>query len=557
MRNFSILMRVQARAIVNSLMPGRRNRTSSGAGRLATVALSVIGLAGLAIFYLTMIASMLADAGISQALPALAVVAGSLAGVVFTLLKANGTLFGFTDYDLVMSLPIDRRTIVASRLVSLMGFACALAVICMTPLYAVYFAHVGIQPLPLIAAIISVLLAPVIPTSIAVFIAFALTALAARFRHANLVYIVLALLGLSGVVAFSWGAAFAGSASTTSEAVMIESAAQLARLMELGLEQFYPPAALVSSAVVHGQTIPLTGFVLISLVFGGVCLEVLQRFYLRINGLLTSRKRGKRMDAAAVARQNRARSPFWAIVVKELRTQIGISTYAINTLFGYLLAILLCVGMIAFDGQQLITERFMGSSSVADPGTAELATWMTGLLLPWFFAICGIGAPAAVPSVSLEGKSAWILASAPVSPRVALRAKLASNALPLAAITIVGACSLLAARQTTPLSALEIVVAGFGTFYLWVSLGLAIDARRPNFSWTSAQDVVKRGAPMLVAVMGGMLTVLACVALTVFSVVKIGIPATHILVLVLGACFGIAGELIFRWAARTVTRFEA
>lgn len=557
MRNLCILMRLQARSIAHSLMPGRRGQTDGGTGRLSFVVLGALALAALAIFYLTMLATAFADSGIVQALPALAMVMGSLAGAIFTLLKANGTLFGFADYDLVMSLPIERRTIVTARLVSLTGFACLLAVICMTPLYAVYFANVGIQPLPLIAAIVSVPLAPVIPTSIAVFIALALTALAARFRHANLVYILFALLGLTGVVAFSWGVAFTGSSSAEGEALMFQSATELARLMEQSLGHFYPPAALVSDTMLTGRVLPLAGFALGSLICGGACLEVLQRAYLGINGMLASRSIGKRMDAHDIARRGHAHSPFWAIVVKELRTQVGISTYAINCLFGYVLVILICVGMIVFDGQQLLFERFLGPSAAADSVAAELAAHATSLLLPWFFALCGIGAPTAAASVSLEGKNAWILASAPVDARTVLRAKLASNALPFAAITTVGTCAMLVAGQSTPLGALEIIVTGLGTFYLWVNIGLAMDARRPNFSWTSPQDVVKRGAPMMVAVMGGMIAVIAGVMLTIFTVMKASIPAAHALVLLLGAACGIAGEFVFRWAARTVTHFEA
>ena len=122
MRAFLLLTRVQVLGLVNSLAPVRSGLSrSQRRGRIALIACGFALLAIIMMGYLAIMAFGLAVLGLARVLPALAVALGSLAGVVFTFLKANGTLFGFKDYDLVMSLPVSRRALVASRMAALMG----------------------------------------------------------------------------------------------------------------------------------------------------------------------------------------------------------------------------------------------------------------------------------------------------------------------------------------------------------------------------------------------------------------------------------------------------
>mgnify|MGYP006923435357 CR=1 FL=1 len=51
------------------------------------------------------VAQGLVQIGLAEAVPLVAVLVGAIAGAVAAFLKTNGVLFGFKDYDLVMSLP--------------------------------------------------------------------------------------------------------------------------------------------------------------------------------------------------------------------------------------------------------------------------------------------------------------------------------------------------------------------------------------------------------------------------------------------------------------------
>ena len=117
MRSFLILMRMQLHALACSLMPHKRRFST------ALTVLAGIALVGLAALYLVLLGITLISFGLEAAIPAFAVALSALAGVIFTFLKANGTLFGLADFDLVMSLPVPRRTVVASRVTALYASA--------------------------------------------------------------------------------------------------------------------------------------------------------------------------------------------------------------------------------------------------------------------------------------------------------------------------------------------------------------------------------------------------------------------------------------------------
>ena len=555
MRHFLMLLRVQILALVNSIAPVR----SSGKERRATTRFILVLAAGLlligvAVIYMIGLGIGLTAAGLADAIPVFAVLLGSAAGVVFTFMKANGTLFGMTDYDLVMSLPFPRRTVVASRMAALFGTATALGAVFMVPLYSVYFSVAGITALRLLAAAVSVLLAPAIPTSVAIFASFMLTAIASRFRHANLVYIACALVAVTALVVGSYGLSFSAQVGSDGDtARLFSDMGAIAKTLQNGIARAYPPAGLAAEAITAGSLPALLVFVACSLTVPAICLEIMQRNYLVINELLISRGGRRRCGAqAALSTSERASSPFKALVIKELRTQIGIPTYAINCLFGYLLMLVLSVALTVVDARELLESGALNGSPLdSDSLALHMGIDQIFLLIPWCIAFCAVVSPSAAVSISLEGKNAWLMATAPVPVRTILGAKLASNAIPMAITVAVSALVMLVGGQIDVLGALETLVVGFGLFYLVVNIGMLLDARRPNFAWSSAQEVVKRSLPIMACVIGGMILVFGLGGATMAIASAAGNTAAHAFNLGSGAIGLIIGHLLLCRTCRT------
>ncbi len=555
MSSFVALMRVQVLSLANSIAPHAQEAArSSRARRLALTALGAALLAALIMFYMALMAAGIADTGLAEVIPAIALVAGSLSGIAFTFFKANGTLFGARDHDLVMSLPIARGVVVTSRLMALFVYGIVVAALFMVPMYVVYFWFVGASVRTVLFAALTVVLAPLAPTAVAAFAAFAVTAISARFRHANLAYIAIALLAMLAfmfvVYAFSFQAGI-------DEQQAMASVGGLAVGLRDTVSSVYPPAAWAVAAVCGGSAAGFAGFALFSLAVPVACAGIMQRFYLQINDLLAARGGARRRTGPLLMR---SRSPFAAIVVKEFRTVLGIPAYAFNCLFGYLLMLAIAVALAVIgmrDALQEVVASGMVDGVQIDAAQFAAISEQLFLLVPWVFAFCSIMCPSAVISISLEGRSAWILATAPIPSRTMIGAKLASNALPVGICLVLSASVLLGAQEVDALGALEIVAVGFGLFYIWASIGLAIDAARPNFAWATPNEVVKRSLPVMVAVLGGLASVFGFGAAAFALSGALGPLAGHALNLAVGGACIVLGHLVYLHTARRATLIAA
>lgn len=537
MRSFLILMRVQLQALAHSLMPQKRRFGT------AFALIGILALIALAALYLVLLGISLLSFGLESAIPAFAVALSALAGVIFTFLKANGTLFGLTDFDLVMALPVPRRTVVASRVTALYASAMLIGAVASVPLWAVYLAFASFSPWTLMCAVLSVLLAPAIPTALATFLAFGVNALASRFRHANLVYIVISLVAFTALMVVLYGYSFAsGARGEASTEQLAGGLATMSDLLNLG----WPPASWMGSAVVEGSVIGLVAFVGASLAVPAIALEVMQRNYLAINAALTARARARAFSSDELrARSGRAASPFKAIVLKEYRTLLGIPSYAFNCLFGYLFMLVIAIALSVVGVESILTSGAVDGVEISAAQYDALSGFVANIL-PWFFVFCAIMCPSAACSISIEGKSSWICATAPLPKRTILGAKLASNAVPVAVTIAISALVLLVSGQIDALGAACVFVTGFGCFFLMVNTGLASDVRKPNLSWTTPNDVVKRGFPIMIVVLGGMLLAFGGGALSFVISINVSLVAGAAWNLAVGIVGAVAGWLIFR-----------
>lgn len=549
-RDFICLARVQLLGMLNSFAPNAQNLPRRvRARRLALIGLLALMVCGVLAAYMVLTGIGLASMGLADAIPPLAVVAGSIAGVIFTFMKARGVLFGARDHDLVMSLPISRRVVVVARMATLFGSAIALAALFMAPLYAVYFATTGADAARVACATVSILLAPLAPTALSTFAAFAVTAISARFRHANLAYIVVALLAMLALVFGSSLLSFAsGMDRQGTAAAMMGTIAGL----QDGIVAAWPPAAWATAAIVRGEFATFGLFVLVNLGVAALCVEIMQRCYLSINGMLAGRRHRAGGGALRLAP---ARSPFWALVLKEFRTLLGIPSYAFNCLFGYLLMVGIAVALAVLGVRNLLTPDVING---VDAAVLASLVDRAYLLLPWAFAFCATTGASSTISISLEGRAAWLMATAPLGTATVIGAKLASNALPVGCSLGASVLIMLASGQVDALCALEVLVVGAGLFYLWANVGIAIDAARPNFSWTSPNEIVKRSAPITVSVVGGMVCEFGLGALCVGVLPAVApIAAVHAVTLAVGIVAGAIGQLLFLRTVRTARFYIA
>lgn len=478
---------------------------------IALFLLAAVAIGVLCIGYSMGAAFGLVEFGLVDKIPFVAVLVGSLAGAVAAFLKANGVLFAFKDYDIVMSLPVATMAVVLSRLAALYAIALLFGAVAMLPAFGVYASYAGASFGSVVMVVLSVFLAPLLPMTLAVLLAVGISALAARMRHANIVTVALSIAAILVIVVVPY--AMMGSTDGSDAALMALAAQQLS-----SMEAFFPPAAWASAGIVNGDIAAYGLFAATSLVPAILGIALVSSRFASINTLLmASRPKGSfSFDARGKAdKAVKLRSPLMALLAKEAARLVSTPIYLLNSCIGYVLVLVAGIAAAVASALGMVPSEIMGD---------EWAP-LVGTFLPWMMAFfVGISSTTAA-SVSLEGKSRWLMYTAPVSARTVLGAKALLSLAIAVPIVLVSGILLSFAFGLDLLQAVLAVVIPVAVAAFTGALGLAIDARRPRFDWKSEYEPVKRSVAVMITVFSG------------FAIVFVGIMAT--------ASIGSIGAIIF------------
>lgn len=530
---------------VRALLYGLGVQRGRGRARLVGVVVLVVLLAALAAVYLGALGFGMVAAGTAGAIPALAALMGSLASVALVFVKAPGTVFGCRDYDLVAALPVGVRTVVLARTAPLYGFGIAVSALPAVPLYVAYFSVVAPTPTAVAAAALCAVCAPLAPAAVATLVSLALTAVAVRFRHAGVVQLVLSVALVVGIVAGSF--ALGGASAGTDDAAALVAMGNVAGALSAAVAAAYPPAAWAAATVGEGSLAGLAGFAALSVALPAAVTAGLAACYPAVNAAATSGPRRSSRRAVAAGRSGAA-SPLVALTAKELRRIGSMPFYAMNCCVGLVLMAVVAVALSVFGVDALLASGVVNGVELDARAVAALGDQIDAAL-PWVFGFCGAMSLTAGPSVSLEGRAAWLMLTAPVGAGTVLASKLLAN-LVLGGVAVAISAVALLAGGTAPVLVLQCAVAALGLLTGFAALALALDAARPNLAWTTSAEVVKRGLPMMVGIFGGIVAALGCGFLAVMACGALGAWAAAAMNLAVPLALAAAGLVVLRATVR-------
>lgn len=442
--------------------------------------------------------------GLEDLLPSMMILISAMITLVTTFLKGNGILFGFQDYDMIMSLPVTSFTVVLSRMASVYGMNLLFNLVALVPAGLVYGIAANLSFSAWIMLFFLLFLAPLLPLTLATLLCILITAVSLRFRHRNLVTIV---LSLSLIFLF-----LAGSMQSTQW--NSNDITALGKAAGDAVNHYYPPASLVSKAVVHSSWADFGVFTLISVGGALLLLAVLSHFYTRLNTLLGAvhTRGGYQLKGLRVS------TPFRALFSKELRRYFSCSVYVLNTAMGVLLLLALSIALLFFDPEQV-------EASLNLPGAGK---WFCSLapLIPLFF--IGIS-PTTSSSISLEGKNRWILYSAPIDTITIFDSKIAVNLIICLPCVLISSLLLALGLKTGLWETLLLFVLPVVYTFFISTAGIMINLKFPLYDWESEYAVVKRGTAVLICMLLGFLTTLVPIASAVLFKSPLAVTAVFTL----------------------------
>ena len=523
---FKKQLRELSMAFVRSSKTGRQRSRASAVGYAVLYAVLVVVLmlcfAGMAL----PLASVLLPAGLNWLYFASMELTALLVSVLASALTSYSGLFQSRDNELLLSLPIPPAVIFGVR-VGTVGLTCLLyllmvwlpTVLC----YGLLAAH------PLAGVLCSIPMALVLTgmaTILAVLLGWAVALANDHTRHKSLVTVVCSL-------AF-FALYYAGFLRV--EGVLdglIEDASGLGA----DLARRVWPLRLLGGAAA-GEFPALAGLVLGTvLCFAAFC-KLLEKPYLR---RMTARKGTVR--TAYHARKARPVSLRQALLRRELLHLGSSASYMLNGSMGTLM-------LLVLGGAAVWKADVLARFARALPGSFPVLV------------CCAVCAAAAVnllttPSVSLEGRTLWLLQSLPVTPWQALCAKLELHLL-LTGIPAALCLLCMEAAVQMPLGSFCMALLEVELFVLLsAEVGLALGLMLPNLHWTSEAAVIKMSGATLLSMAANSVTILLLTLLQVKMLEVFPLPAAMAAALVLLAgADGLLGHWLKTGGARRLAELS-
>ena len=386
----------------------------------------------------------------------------SVALITLLLFTLNALLFEGNDYEMLQSLPVSKRDIIASKLLIVYIFAFCFACGMMLPGMVVHVlsTHAYIQ---FVFSIFSVVFVPVIPIGIAIIFGVGILYVASFAKHTTVLKILLSVLLFIGLMIGIY---------------LLQSVDSLSTVMGLQMLQIYQPSLIfLKSNILYA----CMSFVVSMLIFYMITwkYEVLHK--------LSTKHRVIYHDATF-----KHHSVFHALYQKELKRFFGSYLAVINQGFGVIMLVTGSVLLVFVPPTVLFS--ILKVSQIPVNVVDYIPLVIAGMLAFTF--------PSA-SSLSLEGKNLWIIQTAPVKMLDIIFSKISVTLF----LHLIGyVCAIVAVFLRFSLSVEQVIAVlliplAYSIFT--AILGFALDYRFANYSWDNEVVPIKQnlqvGLTMLVS----------------------------------------------------------
>ena len=450
-----------------------------------------------------------------------------LLGAFGSVFNTFSGLYLAKDNDLLLSMPIPVRTIMAARLINVYLMGAMYAATVMLPALIVYWIVVGATAARVVCGLLLLLIVTVVVLLLSCALGWVVAKISLRLKNKSFVTVLVSLVFIGGYYFFYFKAndlirRLLLNASVYGE--KIKGAAYGLYLFGRVGEGDWKAAGIVLAVTAA----------LFALVW-----YVMSRSFLKIATSSGASEKKRYVEKTA-----REKSVFGALLGKEFSRFTSSANYMLNCGLGILL--LPAFGVLLLLKGREICEALDGVLA-ARPGC-------TAVLLCVMFCMFSALIDMAAASVSLEGKSIWIAQSFPVEPKTVLRAKLSVQLILITVpMLLASVCAAVVVRDSLGVKLLvclmPVVYAVFSSVY-----SLTIGVKMPLLSWSSEVTPIKQSGAVAITLFSGWGFGLLLGGLYFLIGYRLG-AALYLLIwtLVLAA----ASLLLLRWLDRKGSRIFA
>ena len=403
------------------------------------------------------------------------VAAGSILGIISTYIS----VFRATDTELLLSLPIKPSIIVFVRIISNYFIDLLLTLLLWVPFSVKYFIIASPSVLSVVFCILSVFFIPLLCTAIALFFGFLVSLITVKLKNNGLVVAFIGLITI-GVFYYLYFRLMG----------MVET---------LILDPVNAGAGFKTWGVLFYQLgLAATGDVFAALIFFAAAWSLFQICYsvISINFIKMSTVSGNSVKVRKSKNPYKERDIKSALFRRETSKFLSNANYILNC--GLSSVIMLGAGVAALifkDDAYNLVQTLAGQFSIVNGFSL--------LVIPAFLFFMLFTGGSAIPSVSIEGKTIWVVRTLPVNVKDVLMAKeklqLVLHFIPALFFTV-SFCIVLRVAYYTAIAEIFFAVS---TTLFCAAFSLYLGTMKSDVNWSNETAAIKSNIAVLLVMLTG------------------------------------------------------
>ena len=509
-----ILISIQFSGIFKRMFGlARRTQKKSGAikkiliGLLAVyVILSLIISLG---FVFAQLARALAPAGLGWvyfAYTGFMILVFSFMGTIFAV---HSHIYDAKDNDLLLSMPIKPKTVLLSRILSLLIFNYIYTLLIAVPAGAAFIYYGGFDLKRLVFFIAATLLLPFFSMTLCCIAGYFTGFIVSRMRRRALFSALLMIIFFVAYLMF-----FMNLQNYING--LIENAGDIGRT----LSRMFLPLYSYGMAAAEGSLAQLFALLIFCVNPFILVYMLLSRSFVKI----ATTKRGA-VKREYVAKEMKALGVRAALLKKEWQRFISLPMYVMNCSLGVVFEIILA-GFLLFR-QEAVNEALLEFSSYLPP---------LPLLACIALSMLSVMNETTAPSISLEGKNIFFLKSLPIKPLDVYMAKIWLNILVGLPSAVISAFVCLIVLKLSLVHFAFVLIIPLLAQSFTAFFGLFSNLLFPKFDWVNETAAIKQSLSVVIALFGG-IAISAVPVAAVLALSGSGAVPLNALLFILAAAF--------------------
>ena len=404
--------------------------------------------------------------------------------------KAGPLIFNCKDDDLLLSLPIKRRTVLFIRVFKFYLFELLFNSMFLLPIMIAYIRWANsLNWTYFLTSFIMLLLLPIIPIVLSCIIGVITSSISSRFKYKNAAQIILSMVFLIGILYFSYNM----------DGIFTYITEHATSINDL-ITKIYYPAGIYAKLVADFKILDLLIFILVNIFIFLIFIYSLSKVYFKINSRLKKAVvSNKKVNVADLV--IKSHSQTYSLIKKEINTFFKTPVFIINAGFALVLFILgSIIVSIRFDSAlNLLTN--MKEFNI----TKELIINNISILILILITLAAFMTSITNSVISLEGKSISILKSLPIKVKTILMSKVLAALTITTPVILLGDIILFIRFKITIIESILLIILSILMPLVSHFIGIIVNLKYPKLEWESTTEVVKQSTSSFIAVMIGML----------------------------------------------------